>query len=130
MSTATKGGSAAALVQETIGPWTRACVERDWDALLGMCDADVVFMPPGAAAVSGAAVGSWLDTFPTIKAMSWSASHVEEDGDTAWFHGPVQQTFEIDGNEVRFVGKYACVMRRGKDGRWLRSLVIWNANEA
>lgn len=130
MSTATtKQGSAAALVRETIQPWTRACVERDWDGLLEMCAEDVLFMPPGAVPVSGGEVRPWLDTFPTIKSMSWSASHIEEDGDTAWFHGPVEQTLEIDGREVRFVGKYACVMRRDAHRGWLRTAVIWNSNE-
>jgi ketosteroid isomerase-like protein len=129
MSTVTKSESAAEVVQRTIAPWTRACVERDWDALLEMCDADSVFMPPGAPAVRGAAVRPWLDTFPTIKDMSWSARHIEEDGDIAWFHGPVEQTLEIDGREVRFVGKFTCVMRKDDERGWLRSMVIWNSNE-
>jgi ketosteroid isomerase-like protein len=129
MSTAAKHSSAAALARDTIGPWTRACVERDWDALLEMCADDVLFMPPGADPVRGASVRPWLETFPAIKSMSWSPSWIEEDGDIAWFHGPVEQTLDIDGREVRFVGKYACIMRRDERRGWLRAVVIWNSNE-
>jgi ketosteroid isomerase-like protein len=125
----TKDESAAAVVQRTNAPWSRACVERDWDALLAMCDPDAVFMPPGAPAVSGKALKPWLDTFPPIKKMSWSATHLEEDGDIAWFHGPVDQTFEIDGEIVQFSGKFTCVMRNDEKRGWLRTMVIWNSNE-
>lgn len=71
--------------------------------------------------MSGAAIGPWLETFSIIKDMSWSAPHVVETGDLAWFRGPVQ-TFEINGEEVRFTGKYTCVIR--KDRRCLRTMVI------
>jgi ketosteroid isomerase-like protein len=130
MSTATRTESAASVVQRTNVPWSRACIDRDWDALLAMCDERAVFMPPGAASVSGAALRPWLETFPAVKEMSWSASHLEENGDLAWFHGPVEQTFEIDGREVRFVGKYTCVMRKDLDRGWLRTMVIWNSDQA
>jgi ketosteroid isomerase-like protein len=129
MSTATKTQSAAAVVERTNEPWSRACIERDWDTLMEMCDGGVVFMPPGAPAVSGRAVRAWLETFPTIRSMSWSATELEEDGDLAWFHGPVDQTFEIDGEEVHFTGKYTCVMRKDRARGWLRTMVIWNSNE-
>ena len=37
--------SALAALKDLIEPWTNACLTRDWDALLGMCTADIVFMP-------------------------------------------------------------------------------------
>jgi ketosteroid isomerase-like protein len=128
MSTATLTESAASVVKRTNAPWSRACIERDWDRLLAMCAEDAVFMPPGAPAVSGAGIRPWLETFPQIEQMSWSADHLEENGDLAWFHGPVDQTFEIDGKKVQFAGKYTCVMRRDRARGWLRTMVIWNSD--
>jgi hypothetical protein len=40
------------------------------------------------------------------------------------------KSFDIDGEEVRFVGKYTCVMRKDPGRGWLRTMVIWNSNQA
>jgi ketosteroid isomerase-like protein len=130
MGTATELRDASSQVRDLIEPWTRACLQRDWDALLSMCNDDIIFLPPGAPAVTGEAVRPWLDTFPNIREMAWSVTKIDQDGDTAWLHGPVTQTLEIDGQTVRFDGKYTDVMRRGRDGGWRFSIIIWNSNQA
>ncbi len=61
--------------------------------------------------------------------MSWAVTEVEEDGDTAWVRGPVAQTLEIDGQDEHFDGKFVDVMKRGPDGSWRFSLIIWNSNQ-
>jgi len=125
-----QSGDAASAANSYINPWSRACVERDWDALLAMCNDDMVFMPPGTNAVSGGSMRQWLDSLPTVKAMSWSIARIRQDGDTACLHGPVKQTFTIEGRDEHFDGKYCDVMRRGSDGKWRFSLIIWNSNHA
>ncbi len=120
--------SAANAIQELIQPWTSACLQRDWDALLSMCTDDIVFMPPGAPAVTGETVRPWLDTFPTIKAMSWEVEHVEATEEWAFVRGPVAQMLAIDGKEILFDGKYCDLVRRGNDGVWRFAVIIWNAN--
>ena len=35
-----------AAIRATIEPWTKACLERDWDTVLAMCTDDIVFLPP------------------------------------------------------------------------------------
>ncbi len=93
-----------------------------------MCTDDVVFIPPGAAQVTGEEVRPWLDSFPVIRAMEWSVGDLEENGDVAHLRGPLRQTFEIDGQPEEFEGKYCDVMKKGSDGQWRFSLIMWNAN--
>lgn len=119
---------AATAAQNFIEPWNRACLDRDWDALLSMCNDDIVFMPPGAPPVSGEAVRPWLDEFPVIRSMEWSVDDLHESGNVAYLRGPVRQSLEIDGQPEEFDGKYCDVMVKGTDGQWRFSLVIWNAN--
>ena len=120
--------SAASALQELIGPWNQACLERDWDALLSMCTDDIVFMSPGEAPVTGDAVRPWLDSSPIMKSMWWEVSDTEESGDLAVARGPVKETLEIEGEEVLFDGKYCDVLRRGADGTWRLSMVMWSPN--
>lgn len=128
MQTLILDGDARSAMEQMIEPWSRACMERDWDTLLAMCNDDIIFMPPGAPAVTGAAVRPWLDSFPEILAMSWSIDMLEQVGDLAWLRGPVNQTLVIDGQHLEFKGKYTDVIRRGRDGLWRYSLIVWNSN--
>ena len=64
-------------IRGTFEAWRDACVRRDWDALLGMCTDDIVFLPPGESTVEGAGVRGWLDNFPIIKAMSLDIDRIE-----------------------------------------------------
>jgi ketosteroid isomerase-like protein len=43
----------ASAIRGTIGPWCKAALERNWDALIAMCTSDVVFAPPGEPRVRG-----------------------------------------------------------------------------
>ena len=118
-----EGTNAGAAIQEIIEPWNRAVIDRDWDALLSMCTDDIIFMPPGEHSVSGDGVVPWLDAFPTVKSMFWDIDDVQQSGPLATVRGSVRETFEIDGEEVHFDGKYCDVFRRGDDGKWRFSLV-------
>jgi len=112
-----------------IEPWTQACLNSDWDALLGMCNEDIVFMPPGEPSVSGDAVRPWLDGL-VILSMKWSIDQIVVSGDMAYLRGPVEEVLEIDGREERFNGKYSDLMRRGEDGIWRFSVIMWNSDES
>lgn len=115
-----------ASIRSTIEPWTRACLEADWDTLLEMCTDDIVFMPPGEPAVQGPAVRSWLEEFPPIREMAWDIDHAEGKGDLAVLRGWVEQTLVESGEEVQIRGKYTDLLRREPDGTWRYALVIWN----
>lgn len=118
-----------AAIRANISPWTRACIARDWDSLLGMCTRDIIFLPPNEPAVKADGARSWLDNFPTIKAMEWDIDHVQGKADLAYLSGWVKMTLEVSGQEIRFNGKYTDVCRKQADGSWRFALVIWNSNE-
>lgn len=120
--------SASSAIQGIIPRWNQACLDRDWDALLSMCTTDMVFMPPEGSPVAGAAIRPWLEAFPVIKTMWWEVSDLDESGDLAVARGPVKETLEIEGQEVLIDGKYCDVLRRGTDGEWRLSVVMWNSS--
>jgi ketosteroid isomerase-like protein len=109
-------------------PWIKACVTRNWDALLGLCTDDVVFQPPNEAVVQGNRVRPWLEGFPTIKAMDWDIEHTEGNGDLAWLRGWVNMTLDVSGQQIRFNGKYTDVCRK-QSGSWRIALVMWSSND-
>lgn len=113
-------------LEEMIEPWNKACISRDWDALLAMCTDDIAFMSQGEPIVEGKAVRPWLDAFPVVKAMTWSIDHVDTEGDLACIRGPGRQTLVIDGKTVNNEFKFCDVAHRGPDGAWRFSSIIWN----
>src|SRR5688572_98702 len=121
--------SPASAIAELVEPWTRACLARDWDALLGLCTDDVAFSPPHEPLVEGQAVRPWLGSFPPVTSRAWDIGHVEGDGDLAWLRGPVSMTVDVAGQAVAFDGKYTDVCRRAADGTWRFAHVMWSSNE-
>jgi ketosteroid isomerase-like protein len=117
-----------AQIHSIVEPWTRACLTRDWDALLSFCTEDITFLPPGGPPISGAEVRPWLDSFPPIKAMSWDIKHIEARSGLGTLRGSVRQTIQIDGQDVPFDGKYCDIIRKEADGKWRFAVVIWNSN--
>ena len=129
-ATATGVGSAdVAALEGIIEPWIKACLDRDWDSLLGMCTDDIVFMQPNAPSVHTADVRAWLEAFPTVKAMELDMEHVEGSGDFAAVRGRVVQTVEDGGQEVTLNGKYLNTARRQADGSWRFASIMWGSNE-
>ena len=112
-----------------IAPWAEACVQRDWGALLAMCTDDVIFLPPNEPAVQGPDVRAWLETFPTIRGMTFDFDHIESSAALACGRGPVKMDLEVSGQPVAFDGKFTDHFRRQPDGTWRFSLVMWSSNQ-
>ena len=127
--TTTTSSTAASAMSALIEPWIRACVARDWDALLSFCTDDVAFSPPNGALAEGKAVRPFLEGFPSIATMGWGVDHIEEAGDLAWLRGWVRMTLDVSGQTVDFNGKYTDIARRGADGTWRMAHVMWSSNE-
>jgi ketosteroid isomerase-like protein len=119
-----------ATVRDYIEPWCQACMDRDWDKLLSMCTADIVFMPHGLPPVSGDGVRPWLDSFPAVTAMSFDVESVEASEGIAFVRGGVQQTLQMEEGVHEVDGKYCDLMRREADGQWRFAVIIWNENRA
>lgn len=121
---------AMAAVQDLVQPWNQAILDRDWDEMLSMCTEDIMFMPHGEPPVTGDDVMPWLDSFPTVKAMSWDVASLEAAGDIAFVRGSVQQTLEMDDGDYEVDGKYCDLVRRESDGQWRFAVIIWNENRS
>ena len=116
-------------IRSFVAPWSQACVDRDWDALLAMCTDDVVFSPPGEPKVSGSGVRTFLEAFPVIKAFNWGFDDIDVSGDLAVGVGWGKMIVEAEGQDASMNFKFADVFRRGDDGSWRFAHVIWNENE-
>ncbi len=119
---------AAAAIRATIAPWTKASIDRDWDALLALCTDDVVFAPPGEPTVSAHKLRPWLEAFPVIKVFNVNFDRVEVSGDLATAVGGGTWTVHLNGQDLSVSFKFADVFRRGSDGRWRYAHVIWNSD--
>lgn len=115
-----------AAIRATIDPWTKCCLERDWDALLAMCTDDVVFSPPGETKVSGDDVRPWLDAFPTQTRMDWDFDRIEVSGNLAVGTGSGTMTVLVDGEETESAFEFMDAFRKTEDGAWLYSSIIFN----
>ena len=119
-----------AAIRSTIGPWTRACLERDWDALLGLCTDDVVLLPPDSPTAAGPeAARQFLEEFPVMKAFTFDFTRIDGREDLATARGNYSITAEIDGQDVTMNGKFIDTFRRGEGGKWLYDEVIWSNDE-
>jgi len=118
----------AAAIRATIPPWRKACLDRNWDALLAMCTDDVVFAPPGESQVSGSKIRPWLEAFPVMKAFDFNFDRVDVSGDLATATGSGTWTLDVNGEDVSANFKFADVFRRGSDGSWRYAHVIWNSD--
>ena len=115
-------------IQATVAPWTKAGLDRNWDALIAMCTDDVIFAPPGEPQVSGAKLRPWLEAFPVMKEFKWDFDRIDVDGNLATGVGRGSWTLDIEGKRVSATFKFADVFRRDPDGSWKYAHVIWNTD--
>lgn len=118
----------AAAIRATISAWRKACLDRNWNALLAMCTSDVVFAPPGEPQVSGSGIRPWLEAFPVMKAFDFKFDRVDVSGDLATATGSGTWTLDVNGQDVSASFKFADVFRRDSDGSWRYAHVIWNSD--
>ena len=117
-------------IQGTIGPWTQACLDRDWDALFDLCTPDITFLPPDEPVQEGStAVRSYMDDFPVMKAFTFNFTRIDGREDLATARGNFTITAEIEGEDVTMNGKFIDTFRKTDSGDWLYDEVIWSNNE-
>jgi len=119
---------ATAAIRATVTPWTKAALDRNWDALISMCTNDVVFAPPGEPTVTGEQVKPWLEAFPVMKEFKFDFERIDVNGDLATGVGHGRWTLDVNGQLVSATFKFADVFRKGADGNWKIAHVIWNTD--
>jgi len=117
-----------AQIRSTIEPWNRCCLERDWGSLLAMCTEDILFSGPGGEKVVGDAVRAWLDAFPVQTHLEWDFDRLEVSGNLATGSGSGRMTLEVEGQATTLSFDFCDVFRKGEDGQWRYSSVIFNEN--
>jgi len=121
-------GQDLAAIEALRQPWIQACLDRDWDALLGLCTNDVEFFPPDAPKAAGAqAVRSFLEAFPVMKAFTFAFTKIEGRDDLAVGRGTFSITAEVDGAAVTMNGKFTDLFSKVGDA-WRYQLVVWNTD--
>ncbi len=117
-------------IKGTSQPWVDACLARDWDALLGLCTDDVVFLPPDEPIVAGTQVRPWLENYPEIKAFAITFDHVEGTDQLAVGHGHFTMTLALPGSTAPMAvdGKFMDTFRKDDRGKWRYAMVAWNSN--
>ena len=117
-------------IKNTAPAWATACIGRDWDALLGLCTDDVVFLPPDEPIVAGNQVRPWLENYPEIKTFEVTFDHVDGGDQLASAWGHFTMTLVLPGSSTPMAvdGKFLDSFRKGDDGTWRYAAVAWNSN--
>jgi ketosteroid isomerase-like protein len=124
-----KSGVELARIDEA---WSDSSVKRDADLLASFYAEDATLYPPSDVVFSGrpAAKKYWAAAFAdTTYTLSWKTTSAEasKDGDLGFTAGTYDESYKgSDGKMVKNTGKYVCVWKRDKDGKWKAIHDIWN----
>lgn len=109
--------------------FSRAYVQKDFDALANSYTMDGKILPPGADIITGRKAIKIRWTLPVgVKILEHKITPTEIKiiGDHAYDMGYYEgRTRRKDGSEVSWKGKYIIVWRQ-INGNWLMHLDIWN----
>jgi ketosteroid isomerase-like protein len=106
--------------------WVAGAVQRDWDALLGLCADDFVYLPHEHPLLHGkAAVRVFLDGFPRITSFEQTLDAVSGTPELAVTRGHFTLTMEVEGQAISGTGKFlGSASKRG--GQWLTTAACFN----
>jgi len=112
--------------------WSDSSVKRDAVLLASFYAEDATVYPPNDVVFVGRAAARkyWAAAFadPTYK-LSWKTVSAESssDGVLGYTAGTYDESYRgADGKTVKNTGKYVCVWKRDKEGKWKASHDIWN----
>lgn len=112
--------------------WSKAAGARDVDRVASFYADDADVYPPNEPMVHGrtAAREVWAKYLadPNYK-ISWKTTAAGVDNNTGWTAGTYEDSLKgADGKTVDSKGKYLCVWRKGKDGKWKAIQDMWNSD--
>jgi ketosteroid isomerase-like protein len=112
--------------------WSDSSVKRDADLLASFYAVDATVYPPNDVMFSGRpeAKKYWAAALadPTYM-LSWKtvSADASKDGDIGFTAGTYEESYKgTDGKTVKNTGKYVCVWKKDKDGKWKAIHDIWN----
>ena len=114
--------------------WSKAAVAKNIDLVASFYAEDATAYPPNEPAAKGQAAAKkvWAAYFavPTFS-ISWKTLHAEvaKSGDIGFTSGTYEDSFKgPDGKLVSEKGKYVCIWKKQKDGKWKAIHDIWNGD--
>jgi len=113
--------------------WSKAAATRDAERVASFYADDAIAYPPGMPVAIGRAAAQrvWASFFvnSTFK-ISWKTDHASVNGDLGFTSGTYEDSYKgADGKPVAETGKYVCVWKKQKDGRWKAAHDIWNGDK-
>jgi ketosteroid isomerase-like protein len=117
-----------AQLRGSVEQFVRSALARDWDALTALLTDDVVFLPPDQRALEGkAAVRTWLEVYPLIRAFTAGIVSAEGTSNLASVRGSFAMILEVDTNRsLSMTGKWCATYRKQPYTDWLCAYHIWN----
>jgi uncharacterized protein (TIGR02246 family) len=112
--------------------WSRAAAAKDVERVASYYAEDAIAYPPNAPAAVGKAEAKkvWAGFLadPSLS-ISWKTTHAQVSGDLGFTTGTYEDSFKgSDGKMVNEKGKYVCVWKKQKDGRWKAIHDMWNSD--
>ena len=111
--------------------WIQAMKSGDWDTAASFYTTDTVVMPPNMPLIEGReAVKTFLESFPTIKEISFTPLEIDGYGDIAYIRGTYTMMIQPEGapEPIHDTGKYIEIKRKQEDGSWLLAIDIFNSD--
>lgn len=114
--------------------WSAAAATRDVERIVSFYAEDATACPPNEpAAVGRAAVKkTWAAYFADPGfTVSWKTTKAEvaQSGELGFTSGTYESSMKgPDGKPVKEKGKYICIWKKDKDGKWKAAHDMWNAD--
>jgi ketosteroid isomerase-like protein len=116
------------------GDWSNLAATKDAHQVAAFYADDAIAYPPNQPMVVGRETAEkvWAAYFALPEfAIAWTTLHagVSKSGDLGFTTGTYEDSYKgADGNVVSEKGKYVCVWKKGKDGRWKAIHDTWNSD--
>ena len=111
--------------------WSASAGKRNVDLLVSFYADDATAYPPGDKAATGKAAlkAVWAGIADPNYSLSWKASNagVSASGEMGFTSGTFVENIKgTDGKTTTATGKFLCVWKKQKDGKWKAIHDMWN----
>ena len=111
--------------------WSASAAKRDVNLLVAFYAEDAMVYPPGDKLAVGRAAARtvWAGIADPNYSLSWKASNagVSASGEMGFTSGTFVENIKgTDGKTTTATGKFLCVWKKQKDGKWKAIHDMWN----
>ena len=120
-------------IRAYVARFDQKILAADWPAAVAFYSDDAVLLPPNAPEVRGRdAIRKFFEGFPKFTEFKQQVEEVQGNANLAYPRGTFETSMIPPGGKgpVKDKGKVLAVWRKGEDGSWLVTRVIWNSDLA